>query len=115
MFLPRLRPDRLNASRAQIFKALIAENIGVNVHYIPVHMHPYYRERFGYVSDELDVRGGRMNDSRFGSRMRGSGPRWEAVERLFEIHCRRHGLRRGHPPAEDPDAKPAERQGTLFP
>jgi perosamine synthetase len=25
---------------------LRAENIGVNVHYIPVHQHPYYRERF---------------------------------------------------------------------
>jgi len=29
------------------FKAMRAENIGVNVHYIPVHYHPYYRERFG--------------------------------------------------------------------
>jgi perosamine synthetase len=26
---------------------LRAENIGVNVHYIPVHLHPFYRERFG--------------------------------------------------------------------
>ena len=32
----------------QIFRALRAENIGVNVHYIPVHLHPYYRDRFGY-------------------------------------------------------------------
>ncbi len=24
-----------------------AERIGVNVHYIPVHLHPFYRERFG--------------------------------------------------------------------
>jgi perosamine synthetase len=27
-----------------------AEGIGVNVHYIPVHQHPYYRERFGAQS-----------------------------------------------------------------
>ncbi len=40
--LPRLR-----AGRAEIFRALRAENIGVNVHYIPVHLHPYYRKRFG--------------------------------------------------------------------
>jgi perosamine synthetase len=32
--------------RGEIFRALRAENIGVNVHYIPVHRHPYYRERF---------------------------------------------------------------------
>jgi perosamine synthetase len=32
--------------RGEIFRALRAENIGVNVHYVPVHRHPYYRERF---------------------------------------------------------------------
>ena len=30
-----------------------AENIGVNVHYIPVHLHPYYQERFGYRGGEF--------------------------------------------------------------
>lgn len=30
-----------------MFSALRAEGIGVNVHYIPVHLHPFYRERFG--------------------------------------------------------------------
>jgi perosamine synthetase len=39
--------DKLAMTRAEIFQALRAENIGVNVHYIPVHYHPYYRERFG--------------------------------------------------------------------
>jgi perosamine synthetase len=34
-------------SRAQLFSAFRAAGIGVNVHYIPVHLHPYYRERFG--------------------------------------------------------------------
>ena len=43
----RLRPERLTAGREEIFRALRAENIGVNVHYIPVHQHPYYRLRFG--------------------------------------------------------------------
>ena len=44
---------RLSAGRAEIFRALRAENIGVNVHYIPVHYHPYYRERFGYQGGEF--------------------------------------------------------------
>jgi perosamine synthetase len=38
---------QLRADRATIFQALRAEGIGVNVHYIPVHLHPFYRERLG--------------------------------------------------------------------
>jgi len=45
----------LNADRTHVFHALRAENIGVNVHYIPVHMHPYYRDRFGYKGGEYPV------------------------------------------------------------
>jgi perosamine synthetase len=51
----RLDLDQLSASRAQIFRALRAENIGVNVHYIPVHLHPYYRNRFGYQGGEYPI------------------------------------------------------------
>ncbi len=55
-----LFPVLLDASvlivdRATVFRALRAENIGVNVHYIPVHMHRYYRERFGYRGGEYPV------------------------------------------------------------
>jgi perosamine synthetase len=46
----RLRLDRLRVDRGTVFRALRAENIGVNVHYIPVHTHPFYRERFPGVS-----------------------------------------------------------------
>jgi perosamine synthetase len=42
----RLNFEMLSADRGTIFRTLRAENIGVNVHYIPVHRHPYYRERF---------------------------------------------------------------------
>lgn len=35
------------ANRGEVFRALRAEGLGVNVHYIPVHQHPYYREQFG--------------------------------------------------------------------
>lgn len=48
LFPVRLHLDRLTVDRDQVYKALRAEGIGVNVHYIPVHLHPYYRERFGY-------------------------------------------------------------------
>ena len=42
----RLNLEMFSVNRGEIFRALRAENIGVNVHYIPVHQHPYYRERF---------------------------------------------------------------------
>ena len=51
----RLDLARLSAGRAEVFQALRAENIGVNVHYIPVHRHPYYRDRFGYHGGEYPV------------------------------------------------------------
>jgi len=47
LYVVRLDLNRLKANRRQIFTALRAEGIGVNVHYIPVHLHPFYRERFG--------------------------------------------------------------------
>jgi UDP-4-amino-4,6-dideoxy-N-acetyl-beta-L-altrosamine transaminase len=52
-----IRFDRASfrAGRAEIFAALRAENIGVNVHYIPVHTHPFYRQRFGYRGGEYPV------------------------------------------------------------
>jgi perosamine synthetase len=51
----RLDLNSLSAGRGEIFQALRAENIGVNVHYIPVHLHPYYRERFGYERGDYPV------------------------------------------------------------
>lgn len=43
----RIVPGHLQAGRGQVFRALRAEGIQVNVHYIPVYWHPYY-ERLGY-------------------------------------------------------------------
>jgi perosamine synthetase len=43
----RLQLEALREDRESVFRALRAENIGVSVHYLPVHLHPYYRERLG--------------------------------------------------------------------
>ena len=51
----RINTAQLNADRAQVFRALRAENVGVNVHYIPVYLHPFYRDRFGYRGGEYPV------------------------------------------------------------
>lgn len=41
--------------RGDVFRALRAEGLGVNVHYVPVHLHPYYRQTFGYRGGEYPV------------------------------------------------------------
>ena len=51
----RLNFDALSTGRREVFEALQAENIGVNVHYVPVHLHPYYRARFGFKGGEFPV------------------------------------------------------------
>jgi perosamine synthetase len=47
LYVVRLNTLELGRSRAEIFGALRREGIGVNVHYVPVHYHPFYRQRFG--------------------------------------------------------------------
>ena len=51
---------KLNSSpgendRARVFAGLRSEGIGVNVHYIPVHLHPFYRERFNTKPGDCPV------------------------------------------------------------
>jgi perosamine synthetase len=47
LYMVQLDLEQLSVDRARVFAALVAEGIGVNVHYIPVHLHPFYREHFG--------------------------------------------------------------------
>ncbi|MDO9575678.1 MAG: DegT/DnrJ/EryC1/StrS family aminotransferase [bacterium] len=48
LYVIKIKPDRLRITRDKFIRALREENISTNVHYIPIHLHPYYRERFGY-------------------------------------------------------------------
>ncbi len=47
LFLLRLRPERLRISRDRFIEELQARGIGTSVHYIPLHVMPYYSERYG--------------------------------------------------------------------
>lgn len=47
LYVIRLRRNEIKLSRRQVFEALRAAGIGVNVHYIPVHTQPYY-QRLGF-------------------------------------------------------------------
>lgn len=45
LYMVQFDLEQLGMTRSEIYSALRGENIGVNVHYIPVHLHPYYQER----------------------------------------------------------------------
>jgi DNA repair photolyase len=68
---------------------------------LPAETRPVFEERLAdafparaakIFSNLEQTRGGRRNESRFGDRMEGVGPRWEAIETLFEVECRRLGF-----------------------
>jgi dTDP-4-amino-4,6-dideoxygalactose transaminase len=45
----------LAARRAEVIEALKADGIGTSVHFIPLHLHPYYRRTYGYAPGDLPV------------------------------------------------------------
>jgi DNA repair photolyase len=47
------------------------------------------------------TRGGKLNESQFGLRMHGVGPRWDAIHGLFDVECRRLGFNEKRPGAEE--------------
>jgi dTDP-4-amino-4,6-dideoxygalactose transaminase len=51
----RLNLDRLTVDRDRFIEELAQRNISTSVHFIPVHQHPYYRDRYGYAPDDFPV------------------------------------------------------------
>ncbi len=47
LYVVRLKREVLGLDRGAVFEALRAAGIGAGVHYLPVHLHPFYRQRFG--------------------------------------------------------------------
>ncbi|WP_456277658.1 UDP-4-amino-4,6-dideoxy-N-acetyl-beta-L-altrosamine transaminase [Bacillus sp. AK128] len=54
LYMITLDLEKFSVGRREIFEAIRAENIGVHVHYIPVHLQPYYQE-LGHVRGECPV------------------------------------------------------------
>jgi UDP-4-amino-4,6-dideoxy-N-acetyl-beta-L-altrosamine transaminase len=44
LYVVRLQLDRISLGHRQVFEGLRAAGVGVNLHYIPVHLQPYYRD-----------------------------------------------------------------------
>jgi len=55
IYLIQLRLDKLKASRKKIFEALQKERIGVQVHYLPLHLQPFYMKKFGYKIGDFPI------------------------------------------------------------
>jgi perosamine synthetase len=53
LYVMQLNLEQLQISRKEFIDLLHAENIGASVHFIPLHLHPYYRNTYGYRPEEL--------------------------------------------------------------
>jgi DNA repair photolyase len=82
-------------------KAAGATQAFINMLRLPGSVAPYFeqrlRDKLPTKADRIlnrirDARGGKLNSSVFGERMRGQGQYWEATEKLFRIHCERLGF-----------------------
>ena len=51
LYTVHLDPACLRCTRDGIRDALAARGIGTGVHYVSLHLHPYYRKRFGFAAD----------------------------------------------------------------
>lgn len=73
----------------------------INMLRLPGSVAPYFeqrlREKLPLKADRVlnrirDARGGKLNSSQFGERMRGKGPYWDAQEKLFNVYARKLGF-----------------------
>ncbi|WP_243031845.1 DegT/DnrJ/EryC1/StrS family aminotransferase [Thermus altitudinis] len=55
LYVLRLRQEALRIDRDRFIEELKKRNIGVSVHFIPVHLHPYYRNKYGYKPEDFPV------------------------------------------------------------
>jgi dTDP-4-amino-4,6-dideoxygalactose transaminase len=55
LYVLRLNPGALRITREQFIEEMRERRIGTSVHFIPVHTHPYYRDRYGFKPEEFPV------------------------------------------------------------
>jgi len=55
IYVIKLNLNNLKTDRDTIFKAMKAEGIGVNVHYMPIHLHPYYKNNLNTYEGMMPV------------------------------------------------------------
>jgi dTDP-4-amino-4,6-dideoxygalactose transaminase len=55
LYVLRLKPPALRIDRDGFVEALAERNVGTSVHFIPIHLHPYYRRKYGYAPHSFPV------------------------------------------------------------
>jgi dTDP-4-amino-4,6-dideoxygalactose transaminase len=55
VYMVRLRRNTLRIDRGQFIRELTARNIGTSVHFIPLHLHPYYRDKYSLQPADLPI------------------------------------------------------------
>ncbi|HYY99341.1 MAG TPA: DegT/DnrJ/EryC1/StrS aminotransferase family protein [Pyrinomonadaceae bacterium] len=55
LYVLRLNLERLRVTRDQFIEEMRERRIGTSVHFIPVHTHPYYRDRYGFRAEDFPV------------------------------------------------------------
>ncbi len=55
LYVLRIQPNALRINRNQFIEELRKRNIGTSVHFIPIHIHPYYRDKYGYKPEDFPV------------------------------------------------------------
>lgn len=55
LYMLRLNLEQLRIDRGQFIVKLKERNIGTSVHFIPLHLHPYYRETYGYKPEAFPI------------------------------------------------------------
>jgi dTDP-4-amino-4,6-dideoxygalactose transaminase len=55
LYVLRLRPAELSINRNQFIDEMTARRIGTSVHFIPIHMHSYYRDKYNFHPDDFPV------------------------------------------------------------
>ena len=92
---------------------------------LPGNVAPYFeqklREKLPTKADRIlnrlrEARGGRLNSSEFGERMRGNSEQWRVVEKMFKLHCARLGFNQPKAGEQSPPStfRRPSAQGYLF-
>lgn len=55
LYVIKVVPEKLVIDRDRFIEVLKADKIGTSVHFIPVHLHPYYRDAFGFEREDFPV------------------------------------------------------------
>ena len=66
LYVLRLVQERLNITRDDFVRALADFGVTASVHFIPIHVHPFYRDTYGYRPDDFPVA-------------------WNAFQRMFSL------------------------------